>query len=521
MTTKIIPFERYAGIDPLFLDFVRRRPDYYPDPPTLDAAVQRARELLGRPARLHAAAFQFRGERAGKMAEDLASGRAVAVLAGHQVGLFTGPLFALLKAFDAIRVAREMTSRGVPAVPVFYSLTDDHDLEEIAKTAHPGPEGPEILVLEGADRANRGPVGALPVPETIREIVDAFEQDAKAPDARETLDAFARRYSPGTSYAMAFAKTLLDLVGEPLLILDPMGAEARTRAVELFGVAASKRGDIERTLAEGDARLRRDGRAVPAPYRPGVFPFFLVGKGRRRRVEDIDRAGAEIASGEAWASADVLSRPVLKSFLLPAAVSILGPAEIAYHAQSIPLFPLFGLTPPVLLPRSHVAWMGPPERRAARALGIAPEDLLASTLPRAPLPETPEAARLARIGRETDHELASLEQGLHALDATLAGSLETTRRKVAYQLAQLEERMKKAAERKDEVSARRRQRLSTMVRPEGAASDRLYPPLVPMLAYGREVLAAIRAGAVGSTRGVAIVDLAETSEEQPEATHGG
>ena len=29
------------------------------------------------------------------MAEELAAGRAVAVSAGHQVGLFTGPLFTL------------------------------------------------------------------------------------------------------------------------------------------------------------------------------------------------------------------------------------------------------------------------------------------------------------------------------------------------------------------------------------------------------------------------------------------
>ena len=36
------------------------------------------------------------------------------------------------------------------------------------------------------------------------------------------------------------------------------------------------------------------------------------------------------------------------------AASVLGAAEIAYHAQSLPIFPLFGVTPPVLIPRTHL-----------------------------------------------------------------------------------------------------------------------------------------------------------------------
>ena len=511
-----IPFERYAGINPLFLDFLRRRPDYYPDPPTLDAAAARARELLGRPTRVPSSAFRFRGRAAESSAEDLASGRAVAVVTGHQVGLFTGPLFTLLKALDAVRVAGEISRLGVPAIPVFYALTDDHDLEEIAKTARPGPDGPQILVLEGADRANRRPVGGLAIPEKVREIVAAFSEDAKTPQAQEILESFARRSAPGTTYGDAFVETLFDLIEDPLLVLDPMQEDARKAAGEFFRAAAERREEVERALAAIDERLRKDGRAVPVARRPGTFPFFLVEEGERRRMEDLDHAREQISAGKAWASADVLSRPVFKSYLLPAAASILGPAEIAYHAQSIPLFALLGLRPPVLLPRSHVIVMGPAERRAAQALGIAPQDLLSELPSPAPHP-TRETALLEEIAREVDDRLAGLEEGLKALDPSLSGALETTRRKIAYQLGQLEEKMKKAAERKDQVTVKRRNRLATMVRPNGSAADRLYPPLVPLLAYGREALTAIREGATGSTEGVAIVDLAVTPEEAAEA----
>ena len=138
----------------------------------------------------------------------MAAGRAVASVAGHQVGLFTGPLYTLTKAFDTQRVAKEIAARGVPAAPVFWALTDDHDLEEIARTSRPGAEGPETFVLEGADRGNRRPVGGLALPEKVQELLAGFREGAKAPDAAEVLEPFVRRYVPGATYADAFIETL-------------------------------------------------------------------------------------------------------------------------------------------------------------------------------------------------------------------------------------------------------------------------------------------------------------------------
>ena len=518
MNNTIIPFDRYPSISPLFLDFLKGSP-LYPDPPTLDAAVQRGKELLGQPSLLAAEDFRWRHRDAEKMAQDLAHGRAVAVVAGHQVGLFTGPQYTLTKAFDAIRVAHELRDQGLPAVPVFYALTDDHDLEEVARTARPGPDGPEILILEGADRANRRPVGQLPIPDRVSEIVDAFRVDARTPEATGILDAFARRSAAGTTYGNAFIETLLDLVDEPLLIADPLVERGRAAAAELMRQSAGKLEEGREALAAGEEAIRRRNREVPVPHRPEVFCFFLVADGERRRIEDVPRALHQISDDGAWVSADVLTRPVLKSFLLPMAASILGPAEIAYHAQSLPLFPLLGVRPPVLLPRSHVVLLGPAERRAAEALGITPQDLLRPS-ERETTP-TPGAQRMDSLARDTDQELETLSASLQELDPTLEGALETTRRKVAYQMAQLAERIRKAAERKDDVREKRSRKLETLVRPNGSAAERLYPPLVPMLSYGRAALDAIRAGATGSLEGGVIVDIDGAAGEEKETKSAG
>ena len=507
MSRSVIPFARYPGLSPLFLDFLRGSTELYPDPPTVDAGAQRGRELLGTPSRVPAGSWRCRGPRARAAAEALSAGRSVAAVAGHQVGLFTGPLYTLTKAFDTQRVARELSERGAAAAPVFWALTDDHDLEEVGRTAWPGPEGPEVLVVDGADRGNRSPVGRLPVPERAGELLTAFRAAAKAPDADETVAAFARRYATGRPYGEAFIETLLDLVEpEPLLVLDPEDESLRAPMAEFFTAAVERRERLVESVRGGVARLERLGKPVPVPYREDVFPFFLIEGGERRRVADPVEALRRVRAGSARPSTDVLTRPVLKSFLIPTAATVLGPAEIAYHAQSIPLFEVFGLKPPVLLPRSHLVLVGPAERRLIEALGIARDDLLSGNLAPDAAP-VEQAESVGAIAKSLVASLAALEPALKELDPALSSALETTRQKATYPLEQLRERIRKAAERRTTTTQNRQKRLETMIRPNGTPAERLYPPLLPMLTHGRGVLDTIRQAAAGSLAGAAIVEI--------------
>ena len=66
---------------------------------------------------------------------------ALALVTGQQVGLFGGPLFSILKALSAIRLADEATKAGVDCVPVFWLATEDHDIAEINHVSLPGPDG--------------------------------------------------------------------------------------------------------------------------------------------------------------------------------------------------------------------------------------------------------------------------------------------------------------------------------------------------------------------------------------------
>src|SRR5580692_8626730 len=66
--------------------------------------------------------------RAVEAGRTLADQRTVAILTGQQAGLFGGPLFTLLKALTALKLASQVShDHEVPGVAVFWVEAEDHD----------------------------------------------------------------------------------------------------------------------------------------------------------------------------------------------------------------------------------------------------------------------------------------------------------------------------------------------------------------------------------------------------------
>src|SRR5580765_258977 len=65
-------------------------------------------------------------------AQRLTDPKTVAVVTGQQAGLFGGPLFTLLKALTAIKLAEQVSrDHHVSTVAVFWVDAEDHDWDEV------------------------------------------------------------------------------------------------------------------------------------------------------------------------------------------------------------------------------------------------------------------------------------------------------------------------------------------------------------------------------------------------------
>src|SRR5438105_167719 len=123
------------GASKLFLDLLYhpdRLQPYYPNLP-LDAEVYARAARMDFPAGRRAALIEaLRPTNPGNPSlERLAQPGTVAVVTGQQVGLFSGPSYTIYKALTAVKLAAELTARGIQAVPVFWLATEDHDFAEV------------------------------------------------------------------------------------------------------------------------------------------------------------------------------------------------------------------------------------------------------------------------------------------------------------------------------------------------------------------------------------------------------
>ena len=123
---------------------------------TLARVTARRRDRAAMPAAL-ARQLERRGApaEARQAAAELAQPATIAIVTGQQAGLFGGPLYTLLKAVTTIQLARHVRATyGVPAVPVFWVDTEDHDWAEV-KSAHVLDRDGNVATVTAADVAAR------------------------------------------------------------------------------------------------------------------------------------------------------------------------------------------------------------------------------------------------------------------------------------------------------------------------------------------------------------------------------
>jgi bacillithiol synthase len=504
-----VPLDRVPGIPALARGLATGAPD-----------VSEFLPRVATPAAIaaHAAAvrraFRPRSAAAGAdpRLQGLARGESAAVLTGQQAGLFGGPHLTLVKAVAAEKIAEDLSKAGTPAAAAFWCASEDHDLVEVTRVVLPTPEGPRDFGPDPAAlAANRAPVGALPITADLDAILEAAAANLGGPPDEDALAALRGAHA-GATYGAAFTRTLGWLLDGELPVVDAADAAEKPALVPLAVRLVRERRDVRALLeTRGTAlakaghplQVKTDAAALPLFVRVGAERLLLVDEAGRLALKGRDGTFAEedvvarLESGDWLPSFSALTRPLAASVLYPVGATVLGPAEVAYWAQSWPLFAWAGIVPPAVLLRPFVALETSSARRLLAKLEIGLGDVLAGSDALLRKKGAGSArALLARVTSIPERAIADLDAArpaLVAVDASLEKAVEATREKLTFAFEKLVEKTEAAAGRADAQVTQQVRRLMDELLPDGKLAERLYPVLPYVLKLGRAaVVGALR-----------------------------
>jgi len=415
----------------------------------------------------------------------LAQEGTVAVVSGQQVGLFSGPAYTIFKALSAIRLAEQLTAQGLPAVPVFWLATEDHDLVEINQgwvfnAAH------EVIGLKSSStNPLGGPVGPIALKDApIAELESAL---AGFPFADEVLALVKECYSPGATFGGAFRALVGKLLAKwPILFLDPLAPSVRAIGAPLLEQVVERMPELNAALLERNQELSAAGYHAQVHVEASSSLLFSLEGGKRLPWKQ-----APIASS--LLSPNALLRPVLQDFILPTVAYFGGPAELAYFAQSQVLYSRLLGRMPVMLHRAGFTLLDERTEKILSRYGLTIVDtLIHETALRerlaAKLIPADVIEKVAQLRQRIGGEVETLYAVVQALDPTLEKVLAKSSAKMIYQLDKMQRKTARQALQRDEQAQRHAEFLHHSLYPHRHMHERFYSILPFLAQHGMDLI---------------------------------
>ncbi|UCS94824.1 bacillithiol biosynthesis cysteine-adding enzyme BshC [Echinicola marina] len=470
---------------PLFIDYIRKdeklRPFYnqYPSLENFESIIQERKfDQVKRTVLKEALEKQYVGFELSEKVQDniqaLKGNKTFTVTTGHQLNLFTGPLYFIYKIVSTINLAEQLQQRypEYHFVPVYWMATEDHDFEEINHFTYEGKKYSWQTDQKGA--------------------VGDFKLDAKLQALLKELnfapDFFKRAYTEQENLAQAVRYYVNYLFGDKgLVIVD--GHDVALK--QLFKPVIKD--DLQSNQAN-DLVNEQTGNLENLGYKSQIFPreinFFYLDKGLRSRIVKT-KSGFEILdTGEQFQenellelveehpekfSPNVVLRPLYQEYILPNIAYLGGPAEVAYWLQLKLVFDRYQTDFPMVMPRNFAMILNANAQRRTKTLGLGHAEIFVEYADwkkqyvlehsRTDLSLEKEKEALKALFEKMGEEAAEI-------DPTLKPSSEAAKTRAVKVLEHFGKKLRKAEERNLETALRQMQDLKELLFPGGTPQER-------------------------------------------------
>jgi len=406
------------------------------------------------------------------------------VTTGHQLNIFTGPLYFIFKIVTAIRLAKDLQEAypDYAFVPVYWMATEDHDFAEINNTRVFGKR----IVWDTPAVSATGRMSTGDIADTVKQYCATFGLSANADKLKTIVE---EAYLHGRSLADATRYMVNELFkGYGLVVIDadtPTFKNVFAPIIEQDIFQENSFKAIEKTSQE----LQERGFSTQVHAREINF-FYLTDEFRERIVRHPDgrfevlhqnlyfteaEMRVEIQQHPERFSPNVVVRPLYEELILPNLAYIGGGAEIVYWLQLKASFDYYQVPFPILIPRNSA---------------MITDDTIAGKIFRLDLTfksifKQADALKSEYVRRHTKHRLnlrdewmefnaifAKMKLRAHKIDPSLGASTEAVKARLKKAINNLEKKLLKADKHNHEDALIQIERIKDKLFPGGGLQER-------------------------------------------------
>ncbi|GEP50579.1 putative cysteine ligase BshC [Flavobacterium noncentrifugens] len=303
------------------------------------------------------------------------------ITTGHQLNLFTGPLYFLYKIISTINLVKQLKAEYPQHhfVPIYWMATEDHDFEEI-----------NYFTFKGKkfrwNKESSGPVGRLSTA-GLDEVFKLFALDLGPGSNAETIKTlFSKAYLKHENLADAtrwLANALFKDFG--LVIIEP-----DDKALKTLLAPYVKRELLEQVSSKMVSETTKKLEDYNIQVNPREINLFYIEDGLRERIifQDglyyVNHTKIKFTEPEILEtlenhpekfSPNVIMRPLYQEAILPNLCYIGGGGELAYWLELKAYFNAVNVTFPILLLRNSVMLATEKQAKKADRLFLSWSDL--------------------------------------------------------------------------------------------------------------------------------------------------
>ncbi len=307
------------------------------------------------------------------------------VVTGHQLNLFTGPLYFLYKIIATINLSRELKKKypKYNFVPIYWMATEDHDFDEINYFNFKGKK------IQWNRRA-AGAVGHLKT-DGLQEVFDTLSNAIGSnKNAEELKRLFTDAYLKHDTLTAATRYLANELFGEEgLVIVDGDDVDLKRLLIPFAKRDIFDQASFQKVSASAE-KLKAVSDAYNIQVNPREINYFYLIEGVRERIITKGDGYAVVNTKILWSrtelekeiddfperfSPNVIARPLYQEVILPNLCYIGGGGEIAYWLELKAMFETMQVPFPVLLLRNSALVITEKQSEKLTKMNLSTEDL--------------------------------------------------------------------------------------------------------------------------------------------------